>query len=1048
VKLVHTAELLVPAASLDGEEASSEGANCLTLRQYVREPTAVAAAMALVQHFHSEERADQREITSTYIIWRGNFAFAIYRAYLDLNSDRFTEVSGRIGGQAHRAMCHVDITVRRRTHLIPLHLSACSSSSLSPQLADAISLVCMTSLHRVYRLYHARHRAFFVLLLTAIRVQKISYRQCGNAADLMHVEIERIAHKFNEPKIDEDEEARWLATFLRHAKEGKPAKRARPPPAAPEEAVEQSSREQPKSGRAGSRIGVSKSANEPDDDIDADTEEVGAEERPVEDEGAPSHHPRNGLKAKCQQSRSAESEPPATWATEMSDLRADLAAARQALYGSAVSPTLDPAIVAGVALPIQWLRVYAPFGFNEQGSCAVVGRGLLTSRQPLYFPTPRGPTQVLVAEEGEVLCFYKQTYIVGGEMGACLDELAVVRRMMAQTPPSSYLPRMLGLAGMCVTVNAGETSEVLKSRRCGLIQLCVVSELLRGINAFLWLMMQPLKPLALLSVPASTRLRAASPTEAVPSVPMQARIELAIEFVRAVRHLHSLGIVHRDISAANVMLSQRPAPADENADDEEQKQSEPAPPPPPRVTLIDFNISLVVGVDDADRTAPIEGVAAEALQAARDFSIGTPEYHRQTFLKAKVKSDAVGAALWRTLPRPYATAAEYWREYDHYAVALVVLDFLRGVPIRIKSSTSCATARAYIAWAQGFLEQNYTSAVVNAESSVRSPPSIVSFLFTLRTHAPSSHDMFSLTFLRGNERVATLFKSNHSLCNTLHYMTTEGWTNGRQDLLAPAIPSLKALEDELVRARDAPSLVDELLPPLLTERTLPLPDEMRFAVRGILSSHVLNGRLYWQAMSQCIAENPRLAIGAKVEIRALGVGFSKLGEPCQLGLFLTEDHPKGAIVFYGGIRRHTDDYGRGEHVGKENTEREKSHSRSIPGTSFALDGRPFADMCARVIPLTQAALDALPSLPASTFLPCGSYGVEAIHRWRHAPKGFMANCPNERDDPTCKLVKHSVLGVQGIEGECQVLEALAPMQANQQIYTHYNNNESREWKHK
>jgi hypothetical protein len=839
----------------------------------------------------------------------------------------------------------------------------------------------------------------------------------------MLIEIERIAHRNDEPEIDEEEEARWLATFLRHVEESKPVKpvkRARSPDAAPEEAVEQSSREQPKSGRA--HIAASNSASQQADAV-SDTEEVDGEERAAGNvSAAHSNDHANKLKAKyrLQGRDDADSERPASSDTEISDLRAELSATRQALYGSSVSPVADPAIVAGVALPIQWLRAYAPFGFKEQGSCAVVGRGLLTSRQPLYFPTPRGPTQVLVASAGEVLCFYKQTYIVEGDMAAFLGEIAVVRRMMAQATLSPYLPRMYGLAGMSVKVDAGATSNVLAKLRCSAIQICVVSELLPGASAFKWLAKPPF------------------------SVPMWARLKLAIEFVRAVRHLHSLGIVHRDISAGNVMIWQRPTPAtpaDEDADDEEQKQSELPTPPPLRLTLIDFNTSLVVDEPDA---APVEGVAADALKAAREWIIGTPEYQRHTF-RAKVKSDAVRAALWRTLPRPYATAAEYWREYDHYAVALVVLDFLRGAPMWLPSDTRRGTKLTYIAWAQSFLEKHYSGPPV--EGGLTVPPSLVSFLYTLRTHAPSSQRMFSIPFLRGNERVAALLASHSQLSMVLHEITAEGWTNGRRDLLAPAMPTLQALEDALVRVRDAPPLANELLPPQLCERPLPLPDEMHFALRGILSPHLLNPKLYWQAMEHRIAEHPHLGVGAKVEIRALGAGFSEIGEPCQLGLFLTEDHGKGdAVVFYGGIRRHEDEYGQGEHAGKANTEREKSHSRSIPGTDYVLDGRPFADMCARVIPRTQAALDALPSLPASTFLPCGSYGIEAINLWRDAPKGFMANCPNERGGPMCKLQRHCMLGVGGIEGECQVLEALEPMRKNQEVYTNYQNNESKLWK--
>jgi hypothetical protein len=228
-----------------------------------------------------------------------------------------------------------------------------------------------------------------------------------------------------------------------------------------------------------------------------------------------------------------------------------------------------------------------------------------------------------------------------------------------------------------------------------------------------------------------------------------------------------------------------------------------------------------------------------------------------------------------------------------------------------------------------------------------------------------------------------------------------------------------------------------------------LPQGMTYAPILPLSVHVLNSKLDWPAMAARIKKHPNLAGGAKVEIRALGAPFSKVGEPCQLGLFTKKKFPAGAeLLLYGGIRRHEDEYGRGEHAGKENTEREKSHARRIPGTDYVLDGLPYANMCARVIPLTQAALDALPSLPASTFLPCGSYGADAIRRWFQTPKGFMANsslnpdpqhtAEADRNDNTDLRKQGKMLGVHELEGECQALVVRTALNKGQEVLCWYN----------
>jgi hypothetical protein len=96
VERVHSQDLLVPA-QLEGEEGKAPtGAPLRVLKSLLKDASVAAAAVSLVLYFYFEERAAQNsKLSSAFIYWCGNFALALYRAYLDLDSDPFTEVSTR-----------------------------------------------------------------------------------------------------------------------------------------------------------------------------------------------------------------------------------------------------------------------------------------------------------------------------------------------------------------------------------------------------------------------------------------------------------------------------------------------------------------------------------------------------------------------------------------------------------------------------------------------------------------------------------------------------------------------------------------------------------------------------------------------------------------------------------------------------------------------------------------------------------------------------------------------------------------------------------------
>jgi hypothetical protein len=188
-----------------------------------------------------------------------------------------------------------------------------------------------------------------------------------------------------------------------------------------------------------------------------------------------------------------------------------------------------------------------------------------------------------------------------------MSEVAVMRRMhMMDAPASPYLPAVYGLANICVAM---PTTATRARMRCGLVALCTASEWISGVNAFRWMHLATPSIARLSPVPAP-----ASAPSSGEAVGMQTRLDLAAELVRAVRHLHSLGIVHRDIALGNIVLS---APSAEGEGLQQGANPRPHSPthPHPRVraTLVDFNMSILVDEPSAENDAPLE---ADALAAA------------------------------------------------------------------------------------------------------------------------------------------------------------------------------------------------------------------------------------------------------------------------------------------------------------------------------------------------------------------------------------------------------------------------------------------------
>jgi hypothetical protein len=104
VGVIDEDDLLVPPV-VQEPGVQPEGATRATLQLIAKEMMSQKAATRLVQHFYLEERLFESRVARPdhvpqYITWRGNFAIAMYLAYLsDKEKGSFTEV----GALMHKA---------------------------------------------------------------------------------------------------------------------------------------------------------------------------------------------------------------------------------------------------------------------------------------------------------------------------------------------------------------------------------------------------------------------------------------------------------------------------------------------------------------------------------------------------------------------------------------------------------------------------------------------------------------------------------------------------------------------------------------------------------------------------------------------------------------------------------------------------------------------------------------------------------------------------------------------------------------------------------
>jgi serine/threonine protein kinase len=417
-------------------------------------------------------------------------------------------------------------------------------------------------------------------------------------------------------------------------------------------------------------------------------------------------------------------------------------------------------------MPLIWLRDCKPLDMSLHGHCASVGTAQLLTQSHLVQTAKK---KVRIPEH---ICFYKQTYVLEEDMIPYFTEVSILAAIRAK--PHINLPTVYGVAGMSQAVR-GEDDETHQTTA-----LVVATEYLRGVSLAVWFA-------------SGLNVRHEHVTA---QIRLRELFGIMLQIVHGVRHLQSIGVIHRDIQPGNVMLLSpeiykhlvsesklRVISSGSSADslDEDALRAchrdgyapgfdiQAAPTvSAQRVVIIDFNVSLL------RCSMPVD------LEDAISIEVGTREYGKRSF---HTKSGALG--IYQQEPPAAQSATEYWMQYDHYGLALTLVDVLRGVQLAFKEEDDSIIAEYH----------EYCIACLNAALV----PSLVAF-FTARSGACGGMENDD-EFAAANAAFQPIALEYPSLMHMLSCMTCERWTKsegGIRTWIQEPQPTLQALETELV----------------------------------------------------------------------------------------------------------------------------------------------------------------------------------------------------------------------------------------------------------
>ncbi len=130
-------------------------------------------------------------------------------------------------------------------------------------------------------------------------------------------------------------------------------------------------------------------------------------------------------------------------------------------------------------------------------------------------------------------------------------------------------------------------------------------------------------------------------------VPLETRLEIAAEIATALAAAHGVGVLHKDVKPANILIS-------ENADTGE-----------PHAVLTDFGIGLVTDRDAlVDSGVTIAGFTKTLVSSSSGSGTGTPVYMAPEVLEgrpATIQSDIYSLGVGCSTNCSRATSAGWWR---------------------------------------------------------------------------------------------------------------------------------------------------------------------------------------------------------------------------------------------------------------------------------------------------------------------------------------------------------------------------------------------------
>jgi hypothetical protein len=426
--------------------------------------------------------------------------------------------------------------------------------------------------------------------------------------------------------------------------------------------------------------------------------------------------------------------------------------------------------IDALRLPQVWLTCCVPLGAEQRGKNALVGTALLLRAARPWTLSASAVAPTGVQPQSVHLCIYKQSYVLNGDMSPFYSEIDVLACIFSS--PHIHLPKVFGVTGML--------QRVTKDSAAAAVVQCAAVEYLRGMNLNDW-------------------LNEASDAD---DRSMPQRLRILRQLACGIQHLHRIGVAHRDLHPGNIMIhsasiyarllsggklrvtkrtpvagdAERSCLVDGFAPDQENTPLSGDPVELYRVVVIDFNLSLVV--KDALMT----------LGKAREIRVGTHEYSRHT-LRPSSKSSLNG---WSVVPSVANDDVQsYWLRFDYYALALTMMDVLRGAPLQfaIVADRSKKLSAAYSAYCLRCLSQT--------------PPRHPSVFGYLNDEPSDGFDALwesGAEFSVACERLRAVLKGQpyEALCDALHRMTAEAWcgkdATGATATLSVVMPTHEEIE--------------------------------------------------------------------------------------------------------------------------------------------------------------------------------------------------------------------------------------------------------------